>query len=383
MLSQPRPAFRSSNHESPDPSPESSRPGSSSGTTSRTRSNSAKSEKGSSGGGLFSSLRMKNKKWDSLDETNPGGHVTHAEEDEEEDDDGARRPSARGPFSPALGGRIRSTGAMSTLSSLNGGGGGGRALPPPSGLPGRNTAPLSPVNPDERVVKARYDFSSSAPDELALSIGDCESTHQPVATFSRMLTAVPAVIVVTSEVSDDWFQGQKEATGERGIFPSAYVDPYQRPPMIAAPPPLPTSRRPSSAGGPPSSSAPISRSASSYGLQLPPPPRRQPSNTSAQSFLSDSETEEHSLNPGYSSVDEEDDKTGLTPRARPPPPGRFGSAFGGGKKGPAPPPPASRRLTVSSSTNHLAGGERSSYGNRPSSKSVGAGEDSERNPFFG
>lgn len=194
------------------------------------------------------------------------------------------------------------------------------------------------------------------------------------------------VIVVTSEVSDDWYQGVNESTGERGIFPSAYTEPYQRPPTIAAPPPLPTSRRPSSAGGPPSSSAPISRSASSYGLQLPPPPKRQPSNTSAQSFLTDSEPDEQpSPNPGFSSADEEDDKAGLTHRVRPPPSGRFGSAFGvASRKGPAPPPPASRRLTVSSSTNHLSGsGERGTYGGRSSSKSVGAGEDSERNPFFG
>jgi hypothetical protein len=179
-LSQPRPAFRSSTYDSPDPSPDSSRPGSSSGTNSRARSNSAKSEKGSSGGGIFSSLRMKtpkSKKWDALEEMSLGGHSAHAEEDEEGDEDEPmRRPGARGPASPALGARTRSTGAMSTLSSFEDNG--KRSLPPPSGLPRRNTAPLSPNNPDERVVKARYDFSSSAPDELSLKIGDSEQSRR-------------------------------------------------------------------------------------------------------------------------------------------------------------------------------------------------------------
>lgn len=71
---------------------------------------------------------------------------------------------------------------MSTLSSLNGG---GRTLPPPAGLPRRNTAPLSPVNPDERLVKARYDFLSSAPDELSVNIGDRESMRRVLSIALR------------------------------------------------------------------------------------------------------------------------------------------------------------------------------------------------------
>lgn len=185
-LSQPRPSYRVSVYETPpSSSPESSRPSSSSGlpstTGNRARSNSARSEKGSSSGGLFSSLRKKGK-WDALDDDR---HATHAEEDE--DDHQVKNGRQRGDeysleggaVSPGMGARSRSAGATSTLSAVLAGGNGasGSSLPPPAGvgMVRRNTAPLSPVDPNEKVVKALFAFTGSAADELDLLVGDGQS----------------------------------------------------------------------------------------------------------------------------------------------------------------------------------------------------------------
>lgn len=260
----------------------------------------------------------------------------------------------------------------------------------------RNTAPLSPVDPNEKVVKALFAFTGSAADELDLLVGDGQSFLSSHAYKAHTLFAFFApVIVITSEVSDDWYQGRNDKTGEKGLFPSAYTQAFQRP---APPftPPLPSSLRPTVA---PSSSAPISRSGSSYGLQPPAPSRLRPNSThSSIDGPSDSDRRPPSFN-GFSSEEERDldddedaenDKAGLTSSVYRPQVNhsRFPSFGGTSKKGPAPPPPPSRRLTVSNSSSQLhqssVGAGRGGWGGgRASSKSVGAREDSERNPFFG
>lgn len=58
--------------------------------------------------------------------------------------------------------------------------------------------------PHQRVVAAKWDYSPSEPDELFLLRGD----H----------------IVVVEEINADWYVGQSERSGQKGMFPAAYCE---------------------------------------------------------------------------------------------------------------------------------------------------------------
>lgn len=75
----------------------------------------------------------------------------------------------------------------------------------PSSSPSMRRSSTAPSKPATKVLKAKWAYSATAGDELELAVGDR--------------------VKVTSEVNAEWFIGTNEATGETGMFPSAYCVP--------------------------------------------------------------------------------------------------------------------------------------------------------------
>ncbi|WWC70729.1 uncharacterized protein I206_104680 [Kwoniella pini CBS 10737] len=119
-------------------------------------------------------------------------------------------------------GRTRSTSQLSASSSLR------QDTYQPPVMRRALTSPPNPTaryaDPNTQYVKALYDYSGKAADELTLKVGQ--------------------VIEVTTQVSDDWWIG--ECDGKSGLFPKAYTEEYVPTPQTAVPPPMPNRRLPPS-----------------------------------------------------------------------------------------------------------------------------------------
>ncbi|WVQ96653.1 hypothetical protein IAU59_003759 [Kwoniella sp. CBS 9459] len=137
----------------------------------------------------------------------------HSEEEEDDQDEDYGTGSGYG------GSRARSHSQLSTSnSSLRTG---TDTYAPPPSMRRALTSPPNPTaryaDPSARYVKALYDYTGNAADELQLRVGQ--------------------VVKVETEVSEDWWMG--ECDGERGIFPRSYTEEYVPSPQVAVPPPMP------------------------------------------------------------------------------------------------------------------------------------------------
>nr|XP_018262413.1 uncharacterized protein I303_05430 [Kwoniella dejecticola CBS 10117]OBR84571.1 hypothetical protein I303_05430 [Kwoniella dejecticola CBS 10117] len=241
-------------------------------------------------------------------------------------------------------GRTRSTSQLSASSSLR-----QDAYQPPI-MRRALTSPPNPTaryaDPHAQYVKALYDYSGNAADELSLRVGQ--------------------VIKVTTQVSDDWWIG--ECDGRSGLFPKAYTEEYVPTPQTAVPPPMPTRRLP------PSSNPVITQ------RSMPPPPTAGAENRNdlppspevgygGSEFDFESELESDAAH-GFSDG-EHNATASLAAEAHPVASTTAGNGSGGGSgsrsrsntlnKKAAPPPPPSRR---SASSNNLL--TSASFGSSPS-----------------
>ncbi|WVQ83084.1 hypothetical protein IAT38_005222 [Cryptococcus sp. DSM 104549] len=196
----------------------------------------------------------------------------------------------------------------------------------------------SPANLAARYVKALYEYTGNAGDELNLRVGQ--------------------VIEVKTEVSEDWWIGESE--GKSGLFPRAYTEEYIPSPQTAVPP-MPARPRnlPPPVGAPgaahtPGRTLPPPAGAHTPGRTMPPPPttshHSSSSNLPPSPNLSipdsddfESEAESHG---GFSDADHHF-TAALAPAAQPAP---VRSAV----KKAAPPPPPSRRAASSNNVLSLA-----------------------------
>ena len=175
-----------------------------------------------------------------------------------------------------------------------------------------NTAPLQ-SHAEGHWVKALYDFSGSASDELRFKAGD--------------------MVEVTDQMSEDWWIG--ECNGRHGMFPASYVEEYVATPV--APRPVPPRSMP-----PPATTA--------RGRSIPPPaPVPVPETPADLIGLNTSESELDSQ--GFSDTDQYATASmamNAQPAARLDSEDR--AAPRPGVRKPAPPPPPSRR---SQSSNNI------------------------------
>ena len=233
----------------------------------------------------------------------------HSEDDEDESP-----PPARGYHA---GGRARSGTALSA-SRISLASDSVSASPPTM----RRTH-TTPAHVDAQWVKALYDFTGSAADELTFHAGD--------------------IIEVKKEVSADWWIGETE--GHSGLFPATYCEEYVPTPQTAVPPPRTIPPPP---GG---------RSRSGTGRSMPSPSPVQaplmPVDPS-HGFASGSEMESY----GY--PDGEHHATASLSLTTQPPSSYKSPAPPPARKAAPPPPPPSRR-TQSSGNLTSAGVAVSSY----------------------
>lgn len=188
----------------------------------------------------------------------------------------------------------------------------------------------APPSRHEHRVRALFEYSGKAADELTIRLGD--------------------IITVTKEVSPDWWIGENEQ-GQIGLFPSAYTEPceavmddgvdfdFEDEEELRAdstehfnvPPPLPSAARPRAL--PPRVSS--AQAVSTVGNQAPP-----------TGGFHDPETENGSYRPGASS----------SPRPALSSSSRLASAnpVPSPSKRPAPPLPPTRRLTQTNSTSNAS-----------------------------